>query len=319
MAKVTSLSGVKDLAVRVRDWNRWGPTDEIGTLNLVTKEKIVKAASLVRKGKIFSLAINFDRAGPQRSYPLTSRFNPLHLMLRTGTDVVAGVQTTRAFIRTTDDVVIMPTQAATHWDALSHVFYEGKMWNGYDASLVASDGAVKNGIERLRGKLAGRGVLLDIARYKKKSWLESGYEITPEDLDGCLSHEKTNAEVGDFLLIRTGQMQQVIERGRWDDYAGGDAPGLGIETAEWLHSMQVAAVASDTWGVEVRPNATPDCDLPWHTIVIPNMGLLVGEQFQLEELAEDCHNDQVYEFMFTAPPLPFTGAVGSPINPYAIK
>jgi kynurenine formamidase len=319
MARITRLDGVKALALRVRNWSRWGPDDELGTANFITPERIVKAARLVRKGKIFSLAMDFDRSGPQRHYPATTRFNPIHLMLRTGTDVAAGVASKRAFIRTTDDVIIMPTQAATHWDALSHVLYEGKMWNGYEASLVTSEGAKKNGIEKLRNRLAGRGVLIDVARYKRKNWLEPGQEITPEDLNGCLSFESTIVEPGDFVLVRTGQLRQVVEQGSWSDYAGGNAPGLSIETAEWLHEKQVAAVASDTWGVEVRPHVTTDCDMPWHTITISNMGLLVGEQFVLDELAEDCCNDKVYEFLFVAPAIPFIGAVGSPINPYAIK
>jgi len=317
--KITNLEGVKRLALKLRNWGRWGPDDELGTVNFITPEKIVKAARLVKKGKTFALAIPFDSAGPQRPIPGGSRFNPIHLMTRTGTDAAAGAPSIRPFSRIADDVVILPTQAATHWDALGHIFYEGRMWNGYDCSLVTSSGASKNGIENYKDKLAGRGVLLDVARYKKVKWLEPGYGITPEDLDGCSTWEKVAVEGGDFLLIRTGQMRQVKENGDWGDFAAGDAPGLTIETAEWLHEKEVAAVASDTWGLEVRPNATPDCYQPWHEIVIPNMGLSMGEIFNLEELAEDCEKDKVYEFMFVAPVIPLTGAVASPVNPYAIK
>ena len=255
-----SLDGVKRLALRVRNWNRWGPNDEIGTANFITPDRIMKAPTLVRKGKTFALSINFDRSGPQRPCPLTSRFNPIHLMLRTGTDVAAGVPVNRAFIRTTDDEVIIPTHAATHWDALSHVLYEDKMWNGYDAILVTSEGAKKNGIEKYKPKLAGRGVLLDVTRYRNMNWLEPGHEVTSEELDECFSIEKVGIELNDFVLVRTGQMRQVMERGNWADYAGGDAPGLSIETAEWLHKMQVAAVAS-TLDVLDLPERTRLCSL----------------------------------------------------------
>jgi hypothetical protein len=51
----------------------------------------------------------------------------------------------------------------------------------------------------------------------------------------------------------------------------------------------------------------------------PHTGLLIGEIFDLEELAADCAQDGGYEFLFVAPPLPVSGAVGSPINPQAIK
>ena len=94
---------------------------------------------------------------------------------------------------------------------------------------------------------------------------------------------------------------------------------LALMTAPWIHAKELPAVCSDTWGAEVRPNETPDVRQPWHIVVIPNMGLLVGEIFQLDDLAEDCARDGVYECFFVAPPLPITGAVGSPVNPQAIK
>jgi kynurenine formamidase len=86
-----------------------------------------------------------------------------------------------------------------------------------------------------------------------------------------------------------------------------------------VHERQLAAVATDTWGMEVRPNEIPNAYQPLHQVFIPSMGLLVGEIFDLEALAEDCAKDGVYEFMFVAPPIPITGAVGSPVNPFAIK
>ena len=113
--------------------------------------------------------------------------------------------------------------------------------------------------------------------------------------------------------------RQATEIGGWGDYAGGDAPGLSFHTATWLHERQIAAVATDTWGMEVRPNEIPNTYQPLHQVLIPNMGLLVGEIFDLDGLAEDCARDGVYEFQFVAPPLPVTGAVGTPVNPLAIK
>ncbi len=54
-------------------------------------------------------------------------------------------------------------------------------------------------------------------------------------------------------------------------------------------------------------------------MVIPAIGLTMGEMFYLKELAADCAEDGVYEFMFCGPPLVITGGTGSPINPMAIK
>lgn len=319
LEKITDLEGVKRLAVKLRNWGHWGLNDQLGTVNYITAEKIRQSAKLVRDGKVFALGISLGADGPQRPYPVTRRFNPVHMMMKTGTDAACDTPDRRQFVRSADDSILMPTQCATHWDALSHVFYEKKMWNGYDCSLVTATGATMNGIENYKGKLVTRGVLLDVARYKQTEWLEAGYGITPEDLDGCLAYQGSSVETGDLLLIRTGQMGQVKKRGYWGDYAGGDAPGLTIETSEWLWQKKVAGVASDTWGVEMLPNATPDCFEPWHCIVIPNMGLLVGEMFDLEFLAQDCANDRRYEFMLTAPVLPIVGGIGSPVDPHAIK
>ena len=103
------------------------------------------------------------------------------------------------------------------------------------------------------------------------------------------------------------------------DYAGGDAPGLAFETAEWIYEKEIAAICTDTWGCEVRPNETQDASQPWHWVVIPMIGITMGEIFYLKDLAADCVEDKVYEFFFCGPPLPVTKAVGSPINPMAIK
>ncbi len=126
-------------------------------------------------------------------------------------------------------------------------------------------------------------------------------------------------ERGDIVLVRTGQIAQVRQQGSWGQYAGGPAPGLSLRCAEWLARTEVAGYATDTWGTEVLPNETPDCFQPLHCVAIVHMGMLVGEIFDLEALAADCAEDGVYEFLFVAPPLPITGAVGSPVNPQAIK
>ena len=119
--------------------------------------------------------------------------------------------------------------------------------------------------------------------------------------------------------MRTGHLALCRSRGSWGEYAGGDAPGLSLSTADWIHRHELAAIATDTWGMEVRPNEIPGSYQPLHQVLIPNMGLTIGEIFFLDELAGDCARDRVYEFFFVAPPLPITGAVGSPVNPLAIK
>lgn len=313
---------LSDAAEQFKNWGKWGPEDEIGTLNYTQPEDIVAAAQLVRKGKVISLGLNYDENGPQGAkskYPSMGRINPLHTMLRTGTDAYSGVLDKRG-IRAADDMVVIPLQCGTQWDGLGHVFYEDNMWNGYDCREVSSAGAQKCGIEKTKNKMVGRGVLLDIPRMKNVEVLEDGYGITNEDLDNAASFHNLDIKRGDFVIVRTGQMEAKLKVGSWDGYPGGDAPGFAFETLEWIQNREIAAIASDTWGCEVRPNESEQgINQPWHWITIPIMGLTMGEIFYLGDLADDCVEDGVYEFMFAAPALPITGAVGSPTNPLAIK
>jgi kynurenine formamidase len=315
------MKDIHAAAKRLRNWGKWGKDDEIGTLNYTKAADIVAAAQLVRKGKVISLALNLDNKGSQgakTNYPALGRFNPIHLMLRTGTDAYSGVLDHRG-IRSTDDLVIMPLQSSTQWDGLGHIFYGDKMYNGYDCRLVTSTGAAKCGIEKSKEKMVGRGVLLDVAGAKGVKWLPDGFAVTNDDLDRTTKLQNVQVRRGDYLIVRTGHMEAKLASETWDMYSGGDAPGLAFETLDWLQTKQVAAIATDTWGVEVRPNETDEANQPWHWISIPIMGLTVGEIFYLEELSKDCAADKRYEFLFVAPALPITGAVGSPTNPLAIK
>jgi len=315
------MDDIRAAAERLKNWGRWGDHDEIGTLNHTLPEDIVAAARLVQKGKVMSLALPYDSNGPQggkSKYAPLGRFNPIHLMIRSGTDAYSGVLDHRK-IRGADDIVIMPTQCGTQWDGLGHIFYGDYMWNGYDCRTVTSFGAQKCGIEKTSEKMVGRGILLDIPRMLEKDWLPDGFAITNEMLDQAERHFGVEVRRGDYLLVRTGQIEAMLSTETWDGYSGGDAPGLAFETLDWLQSKQVAAIATDTWGAEVRPNQTDDVNQPWHWISIPIMGLTVGEIFNLGELSKDCADDKRYEFMFVGPALPITGAVGSPVNPLAIK
>jgi len=322
MARKFTRQDLRDAAEKYKNWGKWGANDEIGTLNYTTPDDIIAAARLVRQGKVISLALNFDQHGPQgakSAYPALGRINPVHVMLRTGTDAYAGVLDHRG-IRAADDMVVMPLQCGTQWDGLGHVFYENFMWNGYDCREVTSFGAQKCGIEKTKNKMVGRGVFLDVARALGKGALEDGYAVTSADLEQTRKAQGVSVKRGDYVIVRTGQMERCLAAKSWDGYPGGDAPGFSFETLEWIHRTEIAAIASDTWGCEVRPNETEaGINQPWHWITIPIMGITMGEIFYLAELAQDCARDRVYEFMFVAPAIPITGAVGSPTNPLAIK
>ena len=113
---------IAEATQKLKNWGRWGKDDQIGTLNHVSPEDIVKAARLIRTGKVFALGIPLDSNGPQTGL-FGGRFNPIHQMLATGTDAIAGRQDWNK-VRYADDTLTLCVQGATHWDALGHIFYE---------------------------------------------------------------------------------------------------------------------------------------------------------------------------------------------------
>src|ERR1700730_15082308 len=119
---------------KLSNWGRGGKDDQIGTFNNVTPQDVITAGRLIKRGKIFSLALSLKE--PIQSGLFGGRWNPIHTMLATGTDAAAGNQDVVPNIRYADDAINMPVQCATHWDALGHIFYEEKMYNGFDARLV---------------------------------------------------------------------------------------------------------------------------------------------------------------------------------------
>ncbi|GHF08420.1 cyclase [Amycolatopsis deserti] len=306
-------------AKRCSNWGRWGADDVLGTLNFLDEAKRREGAALVRQGKSFSLAQRFEAGGPQKGW--RRRTNPVHTMLDTGLDAERG-QGFPHGLGGADDVVFMPLQASTQWDGLGHIFDHGTAYNGRRAGdVVTSEGDQVTGIETTAGRIAGRGVLLDVGRaIGTDGELPDGFAITVEHLEATIAAQGETARVGrgDLLLVRTGRLTRARREG-WGDYAGGDAPGLSFTTADWLHGTEIAGIATDTWGFEVRPNEFDVAFQPLHQVCIPHIGLFLGEMWDLDALATDCAADGVYEFFLAADPIPVTGAVGAPVAPVAVK
>jgi kynurenine formamidase len=310
-------ASIADAAKRYSNWGRWGSDDARGTLNYLTPDKRVEGAALVRRGASFSLAQRFDANGPQRGW--RRRTNPVHTMLDTGLDAERG-QGFPHGIGGADDVIFMPLQCSTQWDGLGHIFDHGIAWNGRRAGdVVTSEGDQVTGIENVADAIVGRAVLLDVGRvFGADGELPDGFAITPEQLDETAARAGVRVGRGDLVLVRTGQLTRARRDG-WGDYAGGDAPGLSFACAGWLHRTEIAAIATDTWGFEVRPNEFEVAFQPLHQVAIPHVGLTIGEMWDLDALAADCAADGVFEFFLVAAPLPVTGAVGAPVNPIAVK
>lgn len=306
---------IRAYGARQRTWDRWGPEDEKGALNHITGQRRVAAAALVRRGAVFSLALPL-RSGKGPVTGLAGRFNPVHHMTVTGGsdglhfDLGAGAGIT-------DGVVIMGVQSGTHWDSLCHVHYDERMYNGFPVDGVGTAGAPRAGIDKASADFVGRGVLLDLPRLRGTTELEPGYAILAEDLEACAGAQGVEVRAGDMLLVRTGALTRV-DGDDWSRFHAAPRAGLHHTTAEWLGRREVAAVAADNSGVEA-PTTLPGVHRPLHMVAIRDMGIHLGEFWDLEALAADCAADGVYEFLLVAQPLPIEGAAGSPVNPLAIK
>lgn len=321
------MSDVDDVVHAIRtaartysNWGRWGEDDAHGTLNFIDTPARLAAVAAVRTGEVVSLAMPFDADGPQTGW--RGRTNPVRTMVTDGHDAAGGTQGFPHGFGGADDVVFMPLQCGTQWDGLGHVFDDGTAWNGRRASdVVTSAGDTATGMERNSDRHIGRAVLLDVgAVFGHEGVLPPGFAIKPHHLDACVERQGGTSEVrrGDIVLVRTGQLGQS-QRDGWGDYAGGDAPGLSFESLAWISSHEIAAGATDTWGFEVRPNEFAGAFQPMHQVLVPHMGFWIGEMWALDDLAAASAADGRYDALLVAPALPFTGAVGSPINPIAIR
>lgn len=296
------------------NWGKWGDAYEKGATNYITPEAIVKAAKLIKKGKTFSLAVPIDGAGPL--FP--TRRPPFHLMSATGTDAFAAKDPNSDIIAFTDDYIIMPLQGSSQWDGLPHAYYGGYFFNGVPLTAVTNQGASMLGIENVKDAFVGRGVLIDMVRYKGGA-LEKGYGIMREDIEGALKAQKTKIEEGDIVIIRTGEVPAFYE-GSAEEKRAWMARQTGItkSVVPWIHENKIAAIAADNIGVEQAPNSDGH-DWNLHGNILRDMGVFIGEVWWLEDLAADCAEDGRYEFFISAPPLNIPGAVGSPVNPIVVK
>jgi kynurenine formamidase len=303
----------RELGRRLSNWGRWdagGERDQRGTTNLITPDRIAAAAGLVRGGTVFDLGIPLGSDGPQAG---GGRINPVLLFSETGAD-----QRFPGAFHYADDYVFMPLQSASQWDGLAHVFYDDLLYNGFPASSVSPHGARHLSIEHQAKGIAGRGVLVDVARHRGVDWLAAGEVITPGELDAALAAQGTELRGGDILAVRTGWRRKFLADGDAASFMAGE-PGLGLDCCAWLHAHDVAAICSDNWAIEALPGEVDGEVLPVHMVLIRDMGMTLGEILDFEELAADCAADGRYDFFLTAPPIKFRGAVGSPINPLAIK
>ena len=311
---------IHELSRKVSNWGRWGDDDELGCGNLLTTESTLRGVAAARTGRRISLAADLKADGIQVGQP-ARRYNPI----LTVTSLNERDKFAPGIWEGTDDLVMMSTCAGTHVDALSHVSYDGFLYNGVPTSTVSAQyGALKLGAERLP-QIVTRGLVLDIARLKGVDALDEispGYAITADDLAAAAEQAKVSPEPGDVILVRTGQMRYYLAGDRKRYTVGTDfsQPGLSVDAVPWIRDHDLAGAFVDTYAYESFPPTQPDWSdcLAVHLLQIRDMGLLQGQNWDFEELAVACAEEERGDVLLLAAPEPLVGATSAPVAPVAV-
>jgi kynurenine formamidase len=297
-------------------WGVFGDDDEVGTINLMTPERVVAAVSSIRSGKVFALNLPINIPDP----PIFTRGKHTHTVkIFPGAEFVLD-----------DYLDNFYPQASSQWDALAHVKHPVHgAYNGIPDNQITGRGGMRLGIDNLaRRGIAGRGVLADVARYYdrigKRINFTKAESIPLEDVQATLRESGVTLRAGDVLLIRIGWTKFYLsasEEIKAELARETVVPGIeGTErTARWLWDNHLAAVASDSPALEALPKAAGNEMEFLHFHMLAFFGMPIGEMWNLESLAEDCAADGRYDFFLTSAPLNVPGGVGSPPNALAIK
>ena len=319
MADTNELLGYID---SLSNWGRWGEHDQLGTLNLVTDEQRRRAAGLVQVGRVVSSACYIDTT----DQPGDSFTAPRRMMTNVGQGVAdaarvlpPGVTTApRGHSASEHWLLHAHGYRLTHLDGLSHIFWDGKMYNGRPAELVtAAFGATDLDITGPRHGIVTRGILLDAAAHRGVDWLAPGDAVELDEAQAILAANNIEVGPGDALLLRTGYGAKVAAQGRRDNVVKEGRAGWHGNCLPWFRERDIALVGGDT-ATDAAPCGYPGMTNPIHIVGIVAMGLWLVDNCNLEALAATCRELGRWEFSVTIAPLAFVGATGSPVNPLAM-
>ena len=303
-----------------QNWGKWGPDDEVGSLNYLTPEVVVEASRCVTYGDVYTLQVPMANPVGDPAYPGTSRTTAQTFMVQDKStyDVGKGFEF-HGGLQYADDMMICYLQGSTQYDALGHVWYDDQIWNGYPASSTIG------GLERAsvmplaeRG-IVGRGVLLDMARHRGVEKLTGGETFTHIDLQECAAAQNVELRKHDIIVVRTGWLTTYYTD-KETFMADPRMPGLcySPELVSWFQDMEIPSLATDTFGNEVLPDPNRSVELLLHGSLMRDLGVAFAEVLWLEELGAGCAAREKYDFLYTAAPLKVVAGAGAPVNPVAV-
>jgi len=308
------------LADAPSNWGRWGPDDELGALNFLTSQEVLRGVQSVKQGKVITLGMAVGTPGGDPVWPGRSSAQRLmvidkgHFMSGKGPKFPGGIEYA-------DDYVTMFLQGTTQYDALGHTWYDDKIWNGYDAMTTAGGMEKASVYPIAQHGVVGRGIFIDAARARGVDALGKGEAINLPDLLDMAKQQGVTIEKHDILIIRTGFLNTFFTQGAAKFYEGFNEPGLTYskELVQWFHDTEIGALCTDTIANEVTINKETGIALPLHCALMRNLGVALNEICDLEELGQSCAEDKQYTFLYAAAPIKFKNATGAPVNPIVIK
>jgi kynurenine formamidase len=302
------------------NWGKWGPDDEVGALNYLGPEQVLAAVRLVSKGKVFTLQRLIGDPKGDPVWPGRTPAERTQILDESDWDEGGKGPAYPGGLHYADDKIDAFLQGSTQYDALGHLWYGDKIWNGYDARTTVG-GLDKASVEPIAERgIVGRAVLLDMARFRGKNTLDKGETFTHDDLLECAKAQGVEIQERDILIVRTNFLQLFFEQGE-AFYEGFNEPGLvySPELVQWFRDMEIPNLVTDTIANEVTTDPNNGVALVLHSALMRNLGIALTEIADLEKLAADSAEDRQYAFLYVAAPLKIAKAAGSPVNPVVIK
>jgi kynurenine formamidase len=296
----------RSLYDRLRAQVPWGPDDRRGALNYITPAEVLAACGQVRLGRTLSLA------APVEDWETLDNPDPAQHQMKEPLGADAGPGLSFSMDRIAMNI---HGNADTHVDALCHVIFDSKLYNGVPAETVTETGAAELSIAIAADGIVGRGVLLDVPRSRGAPWLEPGDHVTADDLFAAERDQGVRVGRGDIVLVRVGHRRRRTERGPWDASAG--RAGLHPTLLPVLAERQIAALGSDG-NNDTAPSAAEGVDFPVHVLAVNALGLHLMDYLQFDQLGPLCEREGRWSFLCVIAPLRLPTGTGSPVNPIAI-
>jgi kynurenine formamidase len=313
----------QDIKQRLEDapdnWGRWGSDDQVGVLNVLTAELVLRSVGAIRSGKVFALQAPIG--SPGGDFVHVSRMQPQRFTIVDKASYDAGHAFYPGGFEFAEDALLVNMHGATHMDALGHAWCGDELYNGVSAtySIAGNRWASIQAIAE-RG-IVSRGVLLDVARHRGRECLDPGETVTHDELIGVAEHQGVTIKTGDTLVLRTG-CQGAFSRGEKPGYFEDfNEPGLVYSTdlVSWFRENDITGLVTDTIANEVTIDPDTGALGTLHVALLRNLGVPFVEAAQLDELAADCAVDGQYDFLYVAAPMNVVRGSGAPVNPVVVK